>query len=428
MNERDVKKSEITQAGGKRIITARRKNREGTKMDAIRRGIDPLDDVNKYYINISVKFKLAKYALIFITVIFCIFMLTVYSEEITSERFRYMLRDFDFSDMTSGASYDSLVFAGGNEAKFGLYRDDLAVVTSDSTALYNSSGVQSSRHSSSFVNPVLLTSDKYMLVYDRGDASCTYTLYNSFSALKTENVGGKIYSAALSDSGDYVILMTDSTSKGIIRVYGSDLETVEEIRGDKYTVCAAISSDGKDIFVATLSDSNGDFVTELERVINGKTEKIYTANGKIIMSMQFICEDRIAMLFSDGVVICNLDGEVISELALATNLPTYSAFGDGIVCIVNNINGAGNDKTVSVYDGDGRQLYSGSEAGELISVKISGHMVYMLYESRISSINLDTGKSASREVNPNGKQVLVTRDGIILVCYSGSAVAVQIPE
>ena len=50
-----------------------------------------------------------------------------------------------------------------------------------------------------FYNPRLAVSGKYFLVYDRGDTSCSYSVYNSFAELKNESFEFPITIAEVSE-------------------------------------------------------------------------------------------------------------------------------------------------------------------------------------------------------------------------------------
>jgi hypothetical protein len=145
------------------------------------------DKENPYYIRIAKKFRIAKYVTILITVVFAMVMLTKYSTDITAENFQYLIKDLDITGLTGEREFGDIIYNSDSSSSFGIYRGELVVVNAGSTMLYKPSGAQSLEISNDFYNPRLSVSEKYFLIYDRGDTSCSYSIYNSFAELKHES-------------------------------------------------------------------------------------------------------------------------------------------------------------------------------------------------------------------------------------------------
>ena len=54
-----------------------------------------MPDTNEYYFSLSQRFKLAKYVVFLSLILFIVFMVTGYGEEITVENLRYLLKYMD---------------------------------------------------------------------------------------------------------------------------------------------------------------------------------------------------------------------------------------------------------------------------------------------------------------------------------------------
>lgn len=434
MNEKNHKKNDgLDRVGASKTTVKRKKSFSSSPAQEIRWDPDAVFKENKYYIRIASKFKLCKYIIAALTLIFTVVMLTVFSSDITSENFQYLIKDLDITGLTSEGDFASIVFNGGTNSKFGIYRGELAVINSGLTSLYSSSGAFSFSKSNIFYSPELLVSNKYMLVYDSGNTTCSYSIYNSFAELKNEKMSYPITGAALSDNGAYAIVSRDSSYKGVLLWYDKDFNLLTEIKKDKYIISSALTSDGTELALASVYDDGGDAVTELMTVTAGSesASASLTVTGVMPMMIRYLEDGNIAVLYTDRMVFYNGLLEELSSVSLSSLLSVKADIGKKLVCIVNNNTLIGNDKTVNIYNSGGELLYTSGYAGELLKLRSFENRAYLLFEDRMVMIDLADGTERTVEADPNAIDLVFTSSGLPVMCYAGSAIPVimdDLPE
>lgn len=377
---------------------------------------------NHYYIKIANRYAILKYVFIFLAFIFAVSMLTSFSTDITAENFQYLLKDLDITGIMSGSSFDSVIYNGDSTSSFGIYRGELAVINAGSTMMYKPSGALSFERTNVFYNPRLLISDKYMLVYDRGNTTCSYSVYNSFAELHSERYEHPITLAELSDSGSYAIVTRDDSFRSIVYVYDDDFKLINEIKKDKYVLSLSLSDDGKRLAVASVYDKYGYFETEILVLGAGSGEADFaiTEKGKIPLDSHWLENGNLCVLYSDSVSVYTPKGEKASELDLSSLSSHSFALNETLMVSAYNTTVLGYDKTVNVYDKNAELIYSVSLEGELIKIVLNEKKICILFEDRAVLVDPFERTVKEAKVKPNAKDVVFYGDTVI-VCYSGGA-------
>ena len=400
-----------------------------TPPQEIRFDPDAVFKANPYYIAIAKKFSILKYIVIFLAFVFAITMLTAFSQDITAENFQYLIKDLDLSGLMSDGNFESMVFSANSDSSFGLYRGELVVVNAGSTELYRPSGVLALRQANIYYRPALLTSKQYFLVYDHGDTSRTYSVFNSFAELKTEKFDYPITGAALSDEGSYAIVTRDDSFRSVVYVYDRDFVRVLEVKKENYITSVDLTADGKTLAIASVFDRDGSFEAELMVVRIGATaaDAVVKISSLMPLQVKWLTEDTLALMFTDRVTIYRTDGTELGEIPFVSSTSLVAAIGDRLICTVHNESVLGYDKTVNIYEDSGHLQYSGSFVGELLQILPSEEAVYLLFEDRAVRIRLSDGHVSEVLLEPNAVRLLTDKDNTI-VCFAGSASAIRFDE
>ncbi len=431
VNEQEHKNhAALDRTAEERKAVRKKKRPSAVRPEQIRWDPNAVFRENEYYTRIAGKYRVCKYITGALALVFTVVMLTAFSSDITSENFQYLIKDLDITGLTSAGDFATIVFNGGANSKFGIYRGELAVVDTGLTGLYRSSGSLSFSKSNIFYSPELLISDKYMLVYDAGNTTRAYSVYNSFSELKHEKLDHPITGAALADNGSYVIVTRDGTYKGIALWYDSDFNLLTEIKKDKYIISAALSPDGSELLLASIYDEGGAVVTELMTVSVGADAPSaqITVKGDMPMSAQYMEDGRVTVLYTDRLSFCSADLTETTSISFESLLSVRAEIGEKLICVVNNNTLIGNDKTVSIYGTDGTELYRSRHAGELLRIRSFRDHAYLLFEDRVVRIDSTDGSESTVSTEPNAIDLVFTSSGLPVVCYAGSAVPVTFEE
>ncbi len=399
-----------------------RRRMSATRMEEIRWDPDRVFRENPYYLRLATKYKIVKYVTIVLALAFAVIMLTAFSSDITTENFQYLIKDLDLSGLATGNTFDTLLYNGGSDSVFGIYRGELAVVSPGTVSLYKPSAALSLNKSNIYYSPRLLTSEKYFLVFDRGDTSRSYSVFNSFAELKTETYSHPITGAALSDSGNYALVTRDDSFRGIVRMYDDSFRQIMEIKKDKYILSIDISDDGKTLAIASVYDQNGDFAAEIMTVRVGDAEAEATVLEEGIMPLQvrFMEGNTLGVLFNDRAKVYNADGSERASYSYSSMPSVHAEIGESYICAVYNTSVIGNDKTVAVYDTDGQTVFTDSLNGELLSIVSKEDILCLLFEDKAVRIDVKGGTLATQEVAPNALAIVFAGESP-MICYSGNA-------
>ncbi len=387
------------------------------------------DKENPYYINIANRYAIMKYVTIFLAFVFAVTMLTAFSSDITAENFQYLLKDLDITGIMSGNTFESVIYSGGSTSSFGIYRGELAVINAGSTMLYKPSGALSFEKTNNFYNPRLLVSDKYFLIYDRGDTTYSYSVYNSFAELHSEKYDYPITLAELSDSGYYAVVTRDDSFRSIVYVYDSSFRLKNEIKKDKYVISVSLNDDGDRLAIASAYDNDGGYESEIMVLSpsSGKPDFTVIENGRIPLMSQWLENGSLYVVFDDSAAVYDKNGEKTAEIALSS-LPAHKAAINGSMLVsVYNTTVLGYDKTVHIYDENAELIYTSSFEGELIKILPHGDTVCLLFEDRVVHIDPYSDEIREASVKPNAKDIVFYGDTLI-VCYSGGAEPVTLKK
>ncbi|MBE6622063.1 MAG: hypothetical protein E7630_03820 [Ruminococcaceae bacterium] len=408
------------------VENGKRRRVNATRMEEIRWDPNGLFRENPYYLRLATRYQIIKYAIIVLALVFSVTMLTAFSGDITVENFQYLIKDLDLSGLATGTTFDTLLYNGGADSVFGIYRGELAVVSPGTVSLYKPSAALSLNKSNIYYSPKLLTSSKYFLVYDRGETSRSYSVFNSFAELKTETYDYPITGAALSDNGSYALVTRDDSYRGIVRMYNDSFRQIMEIKKDKYILSIDLSDDGKTLAIASVYDQSGDFVSEITTVQVGaeQADVVMTKEGILPLRVKFMKDRSIGVLYNDRTVIYHTDGTEKASYSYSAMPSVNAEIGDAYVCGVYNTSVIGNDKTAEIYDTEGHTVFSADLSGELIAIVPQGDRFCLLFEDKAVMIDVQKKTVKTITIEPNARAIVFSGETPI-VCYSGKAIALD---
>ncbi|MBR6427497.1 MAG: hypothetical protein IKS28_06700 [Clostridia bacterium] len=410
-----------------------KKKTPSARMEKIKDDDENIFRENRYFSEISKKYSALKIISMILAGVYVAAMLVIFNsggtQALTVNGFQYLLKDLDFSSLNQGV-FETMVYSGGSDADFASYRGDLVVVTSGLTTLFKTTGATAFTSENDYYSPKLLTSSKYFLVYDTGNTSYGYSVYNSFAALVSEHLNYPITSAALADNGSYAIVSRDDSYRTVIYVYDYNLKKLLEVKKEKYTSAVDMSDDGKKLYIASFFDTEGDFSCEISCINTATGEETLniSVDSEIPMQVKELDGGNVAVMFRDKIVVYGSDGVKYSEITPTLSSQVFGYIGRDIICMTNNSAIVGDEKDVRIFDTNGRTLYSGVHSGEELKVFAYEGNVYILFQDRVLKIDPATGKCYNAPVQPNAIDIVFTTSGYPYVCFSGSALPLTFEE
>ncbi len=388
-------------------------------------GDDMPAPVNKRYKRAAVVVGISKYIVLTALFIFFMSMTFVYSSEITVENFRYILKDMNLKIPTGKEEYGDIYYVADMEQSFAVYRDDFVCVGRSTLQVIDMTGKQVQSTALRYVKPKLVTSGKYMLVYDLSNTQ--YSIYNTFSLLYSGSLEYPISDADMNDEGYYLIVSRDAEYKTNVTVYNKEMEPVYVYQtNDRYVFDAHLYNDGSFILYCAKA-RDGDSVSEIIKGnIKEKEVKVtFERSGTVFLSAERSGLDTTSVLGSDTLLFFSGDTPVAEYSFFGRVCRRFDA-GDGNTAIVLSSEGAGADSVLIVFDTAGKVLYEGDAGSDISELYCHNKNVYSLYTGSVERFEINTGKTYYYSSGYETKGLVFADDEIVLAATAGSAYPVSV--
>ncbi len=409
-DELTVKRTEIS-SGGEKI--------EGLYDD------DEQAPVNKRFKRAAVVVGISKYIVITALFMFFMTMTFVYSSEITVENYRYILKDMNLKIPTGIEEYGEIYYAADMEQSYGMYRGDFVSVGRGTLQVVDVTGKQIQSTPLKYVNPRLVISGKYMLVYDLSNPG--YSVFNTFSLLYSDTLDYPISCADCNDDGYYLIVSRDAEYKSTVGVYNKEMKRVYFYQtNERYIYDAHLNNDGSFVLYACKA-KNGDNCSEIIKG-NIKEEQVrisYERNGVMLLSAKNSGADTVSVLCSDSLLFFSADN-LVAEYSFFGRVCRRFAAGGGNTAIVLSSEGAGADSVLIVFDTAGKVLYESALRSDISGLYCHNKNVYGIFTDCVERFEINTKKTYSYRSGYETKGLVFADEEIVLVATAGRAYPVSI--
>lgn len=377
---------------------------------------------NEYYLRIASRYRVMKYITIVLSLLLILGMMAVYSNDITVENLRYLLRDLDSGSSKYTGIYSTIRYDSGNDLEFALYKGDLVVVRSGQTSIYAMDGRSVMNKKNDFYSPVLRSSDQYFLVWDPGQTSNTLSIYNAFSLLHSQKFTTSLYDAEISDSGIYAIA-TDATGyRGVVEVYDRDFQLLTTIYKEKYIWDIALNADASRLLILSAYDQNGTWCTEVQLLDLERSETLmqFQLNDVLAYSCDFTEDGNYCILTEKDIRFYTETDELGKTVSFGTQIPIGWCFGDSYQAVIFNKTILGQEKTVRVYR-DGAEVGVYAFEGQMIQSIFDGTTLYVLTENRLIGANCENGVVSEMQLESGCMALLPIDETHLMLCFSEQA-------
>ena len=377
---------------------------------------------NGYYLRVSAGYMRAKYILLVMLALYLVFMLARYRDDITYENMMYLLRDFSAGETEYSSVFEPVKYDEQDNMTYALFRGELAVAGNRTVAMYNSSGALTRRYETAFENPVLASSDKYLIAYNLGDTK--YYVYNSITKVSGGEAPGTIEGADINDRGDHILVCRSDETKYALYAYNSSFRNTAKYYKNKYVTCAAVGQSAADVLICSTDLAGGapSLEIELYRAGDDAPASTYTDSGTMPISCGMWRGGAYFVLCTDRILFFTESGELCRTVsAPAFGYSSFSA-GDSTLVLSADNDALGEKSSVFVFDTAGELLYNGEVDDSVRSVSAFGGVVYALGGGsayRIAYSGADAGATARIDVPEDAGVILA--DGVSAVICAKTA-------
>lgn len=371
------------------------------------------EKLNEYYVGIAYRLRIAKFISFTVLIVFVLCMLTAFSEDITTEKFRYLMKDMNIDVPATPSDFGNISYTEDPEAVFAIFKNDIVSVGRHKVEIVDTAGNIVLNSDISYVKPRISTGEKYFLIYDL--AGYEFSVYNSFSVLYSETLDHPISHACISDDGRVLIITKSDDYRSVAVMYNKDFEKAYTWKtNDKYIFDGVLNSDGSfTLLCASASDGLFNCMT-VEG--NMKREDVTTSpiykdtmglrlgrfeNGKRVI----FCSE--GMIFTD-------DSTDVRRIDYGSDVCVLTADTEKYALCIMDTASLSDENILNVFSDSGEKIFSCSVEEHPKSVYFYGDEVYIMYTDCIVRINIKDGEKTKYETDGVINTILQTENGILL--------------
>ncbi len=239
-----------------------------------------------------------------------------------------------------------------------------------------------------YVEPTMISGDKYGIVYDT--ASAKYMLFNKNKVLFNGETPDKSYiiTATINNDGTYALVTKSNDSACNVSVYDKTGEAVYIWKcSDEYIVSCDISDDGENIVCSGIGANNGVIYTKVYHLNIHEDKQLneYKIDGSAVVDTKLSGNDKV-------IVSCDNSRQIIDlyEENYTPNIVKYTSQAlacdsdeNGYTAVFNNKFGSFDKMQVTVYDKKNKVVYKSELTCDAYDIICKGKRVYILTENSI---------------------------------------------
>ncbi len=379
-----------------------------------------------YYATVSASYKVVQRVLVVFLVFFIAISVITNAREITYENFYYLLKDFISASDAGSNSYETLSYESDSRQRFVLYRGGIASVSPSRLSIFTATGRRTLNETSGFSSPFAVSSGRYVLFYDT--AGTTYSIYNSFARIHSEELLYPVKCASIAEDGSFAIVTMAESGYWTTRIYTKNFKLKATIPSSNYIFGISLSSEEEKLAVLSygLGDGSGRAtvsVYDLSKMKNSKGNEI-SLEKKLEFDREFpvMCgftEKGIFAVITDTRVRTFDDQFDLMEESKDYSSGTmtgYSLNENGAA--VSVISSSSN--CVIAFDKNGSSIYDKNLYENISDISVYGEYLFLQTGQGVMSINTKNGDKQSLTCN-HGK-MLIYDERTALVCGESKAV------
>lgn len=358
-----------------------------------------------------------RYTVTAVLLLFTVGMAFFYSEEITAENLKLLLRNASFSLPGEDVRYTEVRYAAAPSMDFCSYREYLAVATAEEMRLYDQRGNVALEKAVKMERPTFDAGEDYVLLYDREGK--TYLLCNSVAALYEGSEEYPIYGVDVSDNGSYLILTGTPEYSSVLKVYNRSFRLAREVKTDRYPLAARLSGDGTRATLAcyTCADSGEIEGHILFYGLGEKTELLGDVFLKELpLTISFDQKNRLAVLTEKGLYLFDEQGQKLVFLSFEGKIPALCATEGEKIAVSFEDSRMLSENTVWCYDTEKNSVWEASAKGDIRTLFLAKGLLFIGEKEKLTVWDTETGENQTLSKNLPEK-VFGGTGNTIFVCY-----------
>lgn len=364
------------------------------------------------------KFRLYKFIAISVLVLFLLFGLVIFENDITVENLRYLIKYLDFSSSGTFDEETVILYNADPSNRFHVFRGDLVIANTGGVTLYDRRGSAVMTDRFTMSNPVCVPSDRYLIVYDLGGHQVR--VYNSFSLLFEKSFDYVIQSVDLNSDGDFCVVTSEKSYHSAVFVFDRDFKEIHSWKSsDKFAFDADLS-DQDVLTVSTLRVLDGSLCGDLIALKLGKKDALSTYTFTDQMPLALSTDRKGTLLLTNENLIYLEDGQEVRKAMFPMDSLEKTAFGNEICAVIQNELSVGVNYRVRVFNRRGEELFSEKFSTQILDLEVFEGNVYILTHTGLFVLT-EGEKLKEYSLTGEGTELGVLGKDTVILCSDTSA-------
>ncbi len=391
-----------------KLLKTSEHNNDGENVQA--RGHAPqLSDYNPYYASVSTGYRYAKIICVFVLSVYILFCILVFGESLTYDNARYVLRDLgQILTEDQSTPVQQITLNVDADMDYGIYRGSVVVGGMSGVDIYSPSGTHKLSDKSSYSSPVVLTSEKYCIVYSLG--AYNLSVYNTVARVYDLKFDHPIYDVALSDDGYFAVMTQSKEYKSVVYLYDPDFSLVATYNKSEYPCSVEISDADNSLFISVFGSESGHYVTDIFSYPLRSDTPAFSVNisGVFPYDIVLFADGGSALISDSKTVFISKDGNVASEYSYDSSITSYYNDDDSISFLLSK-----STPSIITLSSVGECVFETLSEDALDIYRFDGKIVV----GKNDSIQIFSSDSDKDITLPRGMQKILYNDNYLFVCY-----------
>ena len=381
---------------------------------------DALAEINPYYAKVSSLYSTVRYLIFFVLILLVTLTSIRNPDSITYDNFMFLVKDFTSVIETGFGHFESFTYNPNANLSLSAFRNNMAQASSSGLRIYSGSGRLIFEDKTKFGSPHVKVSDRYLLLYDFEGR--TFSLYNSFARIYSENLEYDIVGGDVSNSGMFALVSKTKEYNSAVLLYGKNCKLKNRYLLEERVIDVSINDAGDRICIVAFSAENSAFVTKIMISKPGESAALaeLKLNDVFPLACEFTHDGRLVVFCDKAIYFYDAKGNLIGNYTVTDEIEAAKITKYG-AAISSSKNAVTTESTVTVLGTDGNILYSGSSEGRTLDIFYEDGYLFILSDDYVSRTEVANGKTVKKEIPGGASTMAVYSKDDVMICSSSKA-------
>lgn len=382
---------------------------------------------NRFYDSVSVAFRMLSFIIIAAFLLFIVASAFKNADEFSYENLEYIVRNFALAlDENKDNTVYSVHYNPDSSRTYSLFGKGLSVCGNSGISIYSATGRQTCAENFDFKSPVMISSEKYALVYDEGGMG--YSLFNTFTEVYSSELSYPIRGAAISDNGYYALITSSDSFVSTVEVYNDNFSIVNRFNKTGYVTDIDIND--TEVLIATVETDSQTNNFALELLLCNIGEAEAKASSLITGSFPLSCsitDNGYTVVCRDSVLFFDNTGREISSYHFdGRDLYKFDISGDNVLLVFKE-RGFNLCYNSVCINSESKELYVYDFDSTVFDIELCNGKSFVLTESSIVAFDDQATKIDFTGADHNCK-LLAYSENAVYVCTDTFAPLIRFDE